>query len=1169
LLLRALALWLCALQGPLACVPAPVVAPESGAAEYRAWGFIEVPGGAVDAVGGNLMLEGVEISLDTPLGTQRIQPTWNSAAGAWQWSQLARYDGATFVDPGGARLDAGAVPDGAPIPGSGWTRLSASALRTRGGLAWHFAPDGSLAHLRWATLDYPRIVFTPALISQCLAPASCSALFELELHPSGQPTRVRDARSGREALFDYDAEGRLLAARSPADVAEGRPGRRYEYVGSQLRAATSSEGERVEYGYQPGGRIRRVLQRGEGDPAHVFDFYGRNPWGQHLTVHRNPLGGHTHVYFDEQRRVLRIERFEAGESAWLEWQGLRPTRIVDAGGAATRIEWVSERVASLETPSGNRVTLTYQPDGLSPEDPLKDPIARVEDSLGLVESRSYDASGRPVAVENGEGESRMLDWDGARLAGVDSGGVAVDFPRFGAHGHWLDALTGGEVTARRAFDIVGNLTLPADTSRPGGALGFGYDADRRLVRADFAASDADGRVVATSQIAISRRGDGALDAIARPAGGDTELDHDSLGRPVRIRERSQGVWRETRIEYDAMGNETARERANGMRQEWERDLFGRVVRHRALRGGALEGEQSFSWHASRLAARSDSLRGGGEVYVYDTAGRMISVVFGYGETISFTYDARDRRVREVYSLPGAGVIADIGTSYDLADRRVALQDLDAGQTLVAWTYADGRLVGVGTGNGLDRSLDYDAQGRAVGFETRDAQNALVESTAIARTLASNPPRLELSSATTTVLAATEERYWLPPGSSLLNLDQRAGKRVFGWSDGADGSRRYAWDELGNRTGALGDAFAYDTQRARLLSATLAHEGVSLAYTYDEAGFALSRGGVPLEWSAMGRLLRHGDDRIEWDMVGRPIRVTESGVEREFQLFGGRIESTLSSLGALDLGDVVIQLGNGARRWRHLDFRGQVSFVSDEQGEVVAHYRYHPFGVDAAFGPEASSGRFENRPAFGPFFLLGERVLDPLVGRFLSPDPVMQLGSAYAYAYGNPIEFADVDGRDPAPRPGSMIAGALRVAASAVLMASLIASGASSAAVAVALLLFLAVVIDFRETYGPPTPEGGPDGSQSGGGGGGGSPGGSGTGGGGGGGSGGCGCTKDLNIGVAGPSSTATGVGCAPLALARSEDELGRLLLPLIVINALVAFAWWRRRDKEKVRCSRP
>ena len=61
---------------------------------------------------------------------------------------------------------------------------------------------------------------------------------------------------------------------------------------------------------------------------------------------------------------------------------------------------------------------------------------------------------------------------------------------------------------------------------------------------------------------------------------------------------------------------------------------------------------------------------------------------------------------------------------------------------------------------------------------------------------------------------------------------------------------------------IGDAFVYDAERTRLLSASLAHEGVARAYVYDEAGFAVARGGVPLEWTATGRLRRFGPAQIE-------------------------------------------------------------------------------------------------------------------------------------------------------------------------------------------------------------------------------------------------------------------------------------------------------------------
>jgi RHS repeat-associated protein len=1150
---RALALFLCVWLGPLSCLPAPVVTPASGVTEYRAYGMIPVPGGFVDAVGGNLMLSGVGISLDTPLGTWGVETVWNSAAGAWQWSHLVRYDGVSFVDPSGAQLDTAALPDGAPIAGTGWTRVDARTLRGRGGFTWHFDTDGRLEHVRWATLEYPRIAFGAAQISQCVAANGCSSLFTLELHASGQPVRVRDARSGREARFDYDAAGRLVLARSPGDVALGRSGTRYEYDGTKLVAATSSEGERVEYTYQAGGRIRRVVQRGEGDPAHVFDFYGRNAWGMHRTLHTNPLGGHTTVYFDEQRRVLRVTRKESGEEATLAWEGLRPTRRVDAGGAATELGWQGERLVSLVTPSGNRIRFTHAPGALSPDDPQRDALLRVEDDLGLVEARSYDAAGRPTAIENGAGEIRTLGWSGASVVALVSAGVATSFPAFGAHGHWLDAVVGGDVVARRAFDAIGNEVVPREAQRPGGVLGFGFDADRRVTSVDVAASDDAGRVVATASIDVLRRSDGGPEAYERPGDGQHQLLRDALGRVVLVRERAEGGWRDTHLEYDAMGNRTARELANGMREEWDYDVFGRPVAHRARRGGVLEGEETFTWQSGRMVARSDSLRAGGEVVIYDAAGRTSSVVFGYGETISYEYDQRDRPVRELYSIPGVGAVADIGSAYDGADRRIARTDRTTGAPLVAWRYENGRLAGIDSGNGLRRTFAYDERGHLVTQETRDAQGALVESTSVARGFASNPPRLELRTATTTPIAQTEERYWLPPGGSLASPDQRVGRRVFGWSAGAGSTlRRYAWDELGNRVAtASGDDFVYDAERARLLFASLEDEGESIVYLYDDAGFVTSRDGVPLTWTATGRLASHGADAIAWDMAGRPIAMTESGVTREFRFFGGRIEGASGGLGALDLGDVVLALGSGgARRWRHFDFRGQVSFVSDESGDVVAHYRYQPFGVDAAFGPEAGGGRFENRPGFGPFFLLGARVLDPSVGRFLSPDPVLQPGSQYAYAYGNPIDFEDADGMHPHTRSEAAIAASvLKVAAASLAVAALIVANAPPVAVAGAFLLALAAAFELSGMLTGDTSNGG---------------GGTGGGGGGGGGSNaGCKCTPTLELSIAGPPVTGGGgVGCSPLALTRNGDALWRPLLALLLLNAFVTAAWWRQRRRE-------
>jgi len=104
---------------------------------------------------------------------------------------------------------------------------------------------------------------------------------------------------------------------------------------------------------------------------------------------------------------------------------------------------------------------------------------------------------------------------------------------------------------------------------------------------------------------------------------------------------------------------------------------------------------------------------------------------------------------------------------------------------------------------------------------------------------------------------------------------------------------------------------------------------------------------------------------------------------------------------------------GVHRYRHLDFRGNVKFVSDDAGEVVAHYRYAPFGLDAVFGADTDPVRFAARPEIGELMLLGARVYDPAVARFLSPDPLFQIVNQFAYTLGNPIWFGDADGFDAA------------------------------------------------------------------------------------------------------------------------------------------------------------
>ena len=312
----------------------------------------------------------------------------------------------------------------------------------------------------------------------------------------------------------------------------------------------------------------------------------------------------------------------------------------------------------------------------------------------------------------------------------------------------------------------------------------------------------------------------------------------------------------------------------------------------------------------RLAARTDSLRASGEVFSTTArAGRIGSCSDTARRFRTNTISATGRSVSSTDPL--AWVVADIGSAYDGADRRIARTDRTTGTPLVSWHFEDGRIAAIETGNGLRRAFsttsappDRAGDGRAgrVGRDVACRARAGLESAA---------PRAARP-------RARRWRRWRSATGCLragrLRLDQRVGRRVFGWSAGPGSAlRRYAWDELGNRTGSSEDDFVYDAS-ARACSSPPSTISAS-RWSTSTTRRASSRRATAFRSRGLrrGRLASHGTDAIAWDMAGRPIAVTESGVTRGFRFFGGRIEGTAAGLGVLDLGDVVLSPSAAAAR----------------------------------------------------------------------------------------------------------------------------------------------------------------------------------------------------------------------------------------------------------------
>ena len=1020
---RAIAALGIVLIATLGCPPtAAKLAPAAGLPEYQERAVVPVPRAVVDPMGGNLLVRRTDLSIDTHLGTQEIGAAYNSASGEWFWSFEISYDGLRFVDPTGAAHDTSSLAPGEAIPGTVWVVLDADTVKTKGGLAHEFGADSRLVAVHYSSAEYPRLVYVSqwvagaprtVAIDQCMAPGDCETVFAISYGAEGGVAAITD-RAGRLVEVEH-AAGSLVRVRDGLDSARGWPGTRYEYAGSLLTAIVDSEGERVEYAYS-GSRVQEVRAIGEGSPVHRFDYYVKNAAGLYETRYLDPLWHPTWFRYDGERRLHELEAVDAGETLLLAWEGKRVIAATQPSGVTTRWSYRDDDVETEVQPSGNLVHYSYAASAVNRDAPLERAPLEIADSLGLRERRSYDAAGRLVSVENGEGEvvagyAYAPDQTIASLTTVDG---VIGYADYGAHGH-PSRLTIAGVELESEYDPVGNLRRGMNGLVPelGGIVYREYDADRNPSRIAVADAGYGGIPVhPVQQIEIDHGSDGRRTRISRPGGGDHELEYDALGRLARIRERVDGAWVSTSVEYDAAGRATAVERANGMRRETSYDAVGRIAWVRNLQGGALESEAAFAYQGGQLQSIEESVRGGVEHYWHDGAGRVERIEYPDGEVLLREYDLRSRLAREVFLADS--LVRWIDRGYDLADREVSVSD--SGSALLERAYQDGKLIGTSYGNGLVRTYSYDPQnGQLTGSRTEGPAGVVEKTQITSEGMAGFVPGLHVTSVTKTfggVAATTREEYALGPGIEDEGEEDAAGKRVYLWLDGSN-VKAYEYDALGNLLGsaAYGESYQYNAEGNRLLSATTSAAG-TIDYGYDEAGFATSRRGVPLTWTASGRLASFGADvSLEWDALDRLAGSTVMGVESRW-LFGGRVQADPSGLPrSIDLGEIRVDLASDQHRYRHLDFRSNVKLVSDQSGQVLSHYHYDAYGLREVIGSDEDPRRFAGQIEIGELMMLGARIYDPAVGRFLSPDPVLQRINQYAYALGNPVWFADPYGRD--------------------------------------------------------------------------------------------------------------------------------------------------------------
>lgn len=203
-----------------------------------------------------------------------------------------------------------------------------------------------------------------------------------------------------------------------------------------------------------------------------------------------------------------------------------------------------------------------------------------------------------------------------------------------------------------------------------------------------------------------------------------------------------------------------------------------------------------------------------------------------------------------------------------------------------------------------------------------------------------------------------------------------------------------------------------------------------------------------------------DQRITYTSFMRPKRIEENGYTASFDYttdadrtritgrlltryyIGGRYECDVDSMGSeaerLYIGGdaytapaVLISHDGGVGIVNQIvrDYLGSIVYITDDKGYLKQELDYDAWGrlrkphletyYEAGSEPELLLGRgycgHEHLPWFG-LINMNARLYDPVLGRFLSPDPYVQMPdftqnfNRYSYCLNNPLKYVDKDGK---------------------------------------------------------------------------------------------------------------------------------------------------------------
>ena len=590
-------------------------------------------------------------------------------------------------------------------------------------------------------------------------------------------------------------------------------------------------------------------------------------------------------------------------------------------------------------------------------------------------------------------------------------------------------------TTTYSYDALGRPTHAVD-SRTGLALTH-YNA---LGQVDYVV-DAAGKQTSYEYDADSGRRLTVTDAL----GNASHVQYDLQGRVTNV----WGATYPVAYEYDAYGRLAAMKTwrdANGEPDvtRWNYDEATGLLTNKVYADGT---GPSYEYDAAGRLTKRIWARGVETAYAYDGLGQLTGIDYSDSTPdVAFTYDRLGRQL----------TVADVlGTRTNVYDAVALMQEQKPDGETLARTYdAFGRPSGISLGAEYAVGYSYDSNGRLAGVlapGSVEVEYAYVPGSRLLAGwgVADGPSASYAYEYHRDLKTGVANAFDGDPISSFVYANDAIGRRtqrvdsaatanVFGYNArseltaatmGAD-LYAYAYDTIGNRQQASANAVA-TTYAANELNQYVDIDEGAVVPTYDADGNMLSYGSKNYTWDAENRLVRAAPRVLVtgskiydyvYDYRSRRIKKTERrhtmmestwtkrtfdyddwNLVRERVEFNGEIATNHyvwgldlsgSQRGAGGVGGLLMQRRSDVESpwFSFCDANGNVTDLVDDEGTVVAHYEYDPYGNTAnqsGDGADANPFRFSTKywDNENGFYYYGFRHYSPQIGCWISRDPV--------------------------------------------------------------------------------------------------------------------------------------------------------------------------------------